>query len=129
MTTLLVGGTQGLVVLQEQPFGWEVWERTDESWWGRRVYALAVGPGNALFAGTDAGLLRSYNGGESWEQVLEPMVRTLLIDPRQPSRLFAGTQPAAAWRSDDGGDTWREVTSLGTPDERAVRRVRHPRPR
>ena len=119
MTTLLVGGTQGLVVLQEQPFGWEVWERTDESWWGRRVYALAIGPDNALFAGTDSGLLRSFNGGESWEQVLEPMVRTLLIDPRHPDRLYAGTQPAAAWRSDDGGDTWQELHSLGTPEERA----------
>lgn len=118
MTTLLVGGTQGLVVLQEQPIGWEVWERADEAWWGRRVYALGVANG-AIIAGTDAGLLRSFDGGESWAGLLEGMVRALLIDPRQAGRLYAGAQPAAAWRSDDGGDTWRELTGLGTPEERA----------
>lgn len=119
MTTLLVGGTQGLVVLQEQPFGWEVWERTDEVWWGRRAYSLAAGPGNTLFAGTDAGLLRSRDGGESWTVTLDQMVRALLLDPRHPGRLYAGTQPAAAWRSDDGGDTWKELRGLGTRAERA----------
>jgi len=120
MATLLIGGTQGLVVLQEQPFGWEVWERTDESWWGRRVYALVIAPANgALLAGTDAGLLRSFDGGESWGLVLEPMVRTLALDPTRPGRIYAGAQPAAAWRSDDGGETWQELAGLGTPEERA----------
>ena len=120
MTSLFVGGTQGLVVLQEQPFGWEVWERTDEVWWGRRVYAVALAPdGGALFVGTDVGLVRSYDGGETWERVLDQMVRTLLLDPHHPGRLYVGTQPAAAWRSDNWGDSWQELQGLGTPDERA----------
>lgn len=120
MAALLIGGTQGLVALQEQPFGWEVWERTDERWWGRRVYTLAQGAGGALLAGTDAGLVRSTDGGASWTTVLDEMVRALVTDPTTPDRLFAGTQPAALWRSDDGGLTWAELSGPGAPVERAT---------
>lgn len=121
MGAILIGGTQGLVALQEQPFGWEVWERTDEAWWGRRVYALAhLGSAGSLLVGTDAGLLRSTDGGLGWVPVLDRMVRCLTRDPRDPRRLLAGTQPAGLWRSDDGGETWRELPSPGTPEERAA---------
>lgn len=117
---ILVGGARGLVMLQEQPFGWEVWERTDEAWWGRRVYAVAQTPSDgALLVGTDAGLVRSEDGGVTWATVLPDMVRALLVDPRDPARVYAGCQPAVAWRSDDGGRTWRELTGLGTAEERS----------
>lgn len=118
MTALLAGGGQGLVLLQEQPYGWEVWERTDAPWAGRRVWALARAPG-AILAGTDAGLLRSTDRGLSWETTLPGDVRAILAHPARPGRLFAGTQPAAVWRSDDGSAGWRELTGLGTPEERA----------
>lgn len=121
MVAILIGGTQGLVALQEQPFGWEVWERTDEAWWGRRVYALAnVASAGALLVGTDVGLLRSTDGGTTWTVVLEQMVRAIAANPRDPARFFAGTQPAAVWRSDDGGLTWRGLAGPGTAEERAA---------
>jgi hypothetical protein len=118
MANIMVGGSQGIAMLQEQPQGWELWERTDPEWAGRRVWSLAQVPG-AILAGTDAGLLRSVDGGTSWETLLPGDVRVVAPDPADPRRLFAGLQPATAWRSDDGGATWRELTGLGSAEERA----------
>lgn len=119
MTALLVGGDQGLVLLQEQPYGWEVWERTDEPWAGRSVYALARTP-RGLLAGTAAGLLRSTDRGVHWDLALEGQIRVIARHPREEERYIVGTQPAALWRSDDGGGTWRELTPPGTPEERSA---------
>ncbi len=120
MTTVLVGGTGGLVALQEQPFGWEVWERTDEHWWGRRVYCLTlVEQGTGILTGTERQLLRSVDSGTTWTVVLDQMVRTLVADPTDPTTLLAGTQPAALWRSDDSGRSWYELPGPGTNADRA----------
>ncbi len=118
MAALLVGGTQGLVLLQEQPYGWEVWERTDREWAGRRVWALAE-TRQGLLAGTDAGLLRSTDRGGSWALILPEQIRTIASHPAVAGRLFAGAQPAAVWRSDDGGETWGQLAGPGTAEERA----------
>lgn len=36
-------------------------------------------------------------------------IPTVAADPLQPRRLYVGAYPAGLWRSDDGGETWREV--------------------
>lgn len=127
MTALLVGGDRGLVLLQEQSYGWEVWERTDEAWAGRRVRALARTP-RGLLAGTDAGLLRSTDRGVNWESLLAGDIRAIAIDPRDADRFVVGLEPAALWRTDDGGAGWRELPPPGTPEERAGWRLPGPTP-
>lgn len=36
-------------------------------------------------------------------------VRSLTFDPRDPARAFAGTSAGHVYRSDDGGDSWRDA--------------------
>jgi hypothetical protein len=79
------------------------------------IRALVAHPNDPrlLFAGTDNGCWRSADSGDTWEQVDAPMtgmhVWSLLIDPRRPERIFAGTSPAGIFRSEDGGKRWRQL--------------------
>ncbi len=66
------------------------------------LYAVAAsGRGNH-----EGGCYKSTDGGTSWSQVLaHRSIRTLAIDPRNPSRLYA-SGPGAVLRSTDSGATW-----------------------
>ncbi|WP_258807581.1 VPS10 domain-containing protein [Pseudidiomarina sp. CB1] len=96
------------------------------------VWVSAQGP--LWTKGGERGLYKTTDGGNSWKQVLTPEdewtgVTSLLIDPRNPDKLYAatwsrqrtvaayvGTGPGAGiYTSDDGGDTWTELkTGLPT---------------
>ena len=79
------------------------------------IRAIAVNPEDAsiLFAGTEKGIYRSKDGGDSWERLDSPMndlqIWAIAINPRSPNRVYAGTCPSALFRSDDGGDTWKQL--------------------
>lgn len=119
MTTVLAGGERGLVALQEQPYGWEVWERSDAEWARRRVHDLMQNPFGTIFAGTDAGLWSSDDSGVSWRAHLSGDVSVVRSPPADPSTLFAGADPGVAWRSRDAGEQWERLDALGSPAERA----------
>lgn len=96
------------------------------------VWVSAQGP--LWTSGGERGLYKTTDGGETWNLVLETAdewtgVTSLVIDPRNPDRLYAatwsrqrtiaayvGTGPGAGIHtSDDGGDTWTELkTGLPT---------------
>ena len=69
-----------------------------------------------LFVGTfDSGLLRSVDGGESWERLAgidEDAVMSVAIAPDDPDTLYAGTEPSAVYRSHDGGEHWTRLDGL-----------------
>ncbi|WP_411967795.1 WD40/YVTN/BNR-like repeat-containing protein [Haloferax sp. YSSS75] len=80
------------------------------------VAADARAPDRA-FAGTfDAGLFRTTDGGDTWEQVggdtLPESVTSLAISPADPDTMYVGTEPSAVFRSTDGGATWAERPGL-----------------
>lgn len=87
--------------------------------------ACVAATDSALFCGTvDAGLLRSRDGGETWDRiaadVITDRVTAVAIDPRDPAIIWAGTEPSALFRSSDGGDTWETLpalTDLETADQ------------
>jgi len=91
---------------------------------GRGAQCVAVDPRDPdrVFAGTfDNGLLRSGDGGATWQRVGDgsiPHGRVLSVAV-SPSHVvggkgvvYAGTEPSALYRSEDDGDTWRDCPRL-----------------
>ena len=96
------------------------------------IWVAAQGP--LWSAGGDRGLYKSIDGGMSWQKTLGDSqwtgVTDLVIDPRNPDRLYAATwqrhRTVAAYmgggpktglhRSLDGGETWESLTN-GIPNQ------------
>jgi photosystem II stability/assembly factor-like uncharacterized protein len=68
-----------------------------------------------VFAATRAGVFKSTDNGANWNKLDVPSVNeqfwALSIHPRKPDVLFAGVSSVGAYRSDDGGNSWRRVGS------------------
>jgi photosystem II stability/assembly factor-like uncharacterized protein len=71
----------------------------------------------ALFRSTDGGAtwhelpdLRGHGTGPSWQPGAGGMcLHTILLDPTTKGRMFIAISAAGAFRSDDGGATWRPI--------------------
>jgi photosystem II stability/assembly factor-like uncharacterized protein len=93
-----------------------------------RVDALAIAPGDpkTLYAGTGRGVFKTTDGGASWQatssdllgnetaerrdhRIDEGYVYALAIDPRDPDTVYAGTSEAGAFKTTDGGASWRRI--------------------
>ena len=93
-----------------------------------------------LYAGVeDAALFRSRDGAQTWEELAglrqhrsadswQPgaggmCLHTIVLDPRDPNRIVVAISAAGAFRSDDGGATWRPINrglkSNGIPQQEA----------
>lgn len=68
--------------------------------------------GGRLFAGTDAGLFVSDDDGAAWRFAGLGDREIWQVRGAGARTVYASTQPAALFRSDDGGDTWRELPAL-----------------
>lgn len=85
------------------------------------VRAIAVHPRDSrvIYAGTQHGPYRSQDGGDHWTALGFPdrgmTVWSFLFHPRDANVLYAGTAPAAVYKSANGGDTWRRLSTLGAP--------------
>lgn len=140
--------------------GHGVWRSDDggETWTfkglggGDRVGRIVVDPtnGDRVWVGisgklyTEGGLrgvFRTTDGGETWEQVLDPEdpwtgVIDLVMHPESPDVLYAATwerkrrpwdfaeggEGSGIWRSDDGGETWNRLAD-GLPRGEHVGRI------
>ncbi|MEO0463840.1 MAG: glycosyl hydrolase [Pseudomonadota bacterium] len=89
------------------------------------VWVASQGP--LWSAGGERGVYKTTDGGKTWENVLSSGEYTgatdLLIDPRNPDRLYAamwqhhrtvaayvgGGPESGLWKSEDGGETWEEL--------------------
>ena len=82
--------------------------------------------GDVVYAGvSEAGLFRTDDRGKSWQPVrglndheTRPdwgpgagglCAHTVLVDPRNPERIWVGISSAGVFRSEDGGQTFKEV--------------------
>ncbi len=77
----------------------------------RRTRALQQDPKNPaiVYAGTTEGLWKTESGGSAWRRLTSArlIINDILIDPRNPSHLFLGTDRAGVLESSDGGETFR----------------------
>ncbi|SLN17586.1 Ycf48-like protein [Pseudoruegeria aquimaris] len=97
-----------------------------------QVWSLHVAPG-ALYAGTKpAQLLKSTDGGRTWEKVkgltVHPSAKdwnggaagltlhTILHDPAAPERLWVGISAAGVFASEDGGASWERRNRMGNAE-------------
>jgi photosystem II stability/assembly factor-like uncharacterized protein len=84
---------------------------------------LYIGSTNYPLATTFA--YRSTNGGVSWSPIdidLPGPVQMFAIDPKKPSRLYAGTYQGV-YLSDDSGATWR---CISLPNDQVTALALHP---
>ncbi len=74
---------------------------------------LALKSTDTIFAGTEKGILRSTNGGDSWETTGLPDEPVNVLVSTPDGYVFAGTE-TAVYRSGDGGLSWNPA-STGLP--------------
>jgi len=97
------------------------------------VYAGVLG--NIYKSSDERGLYKSVDGGKNWKKILysneDSGIVDLIIDPtnsrviyastwnvrRTPYSLSSGGKGSALWKSEDSGDTWKEISlNKGFPD-------------
>ena len=81
---------------------------------------------DTVYAGVeDAALFRSVDGGKTWQELpglrghgtgpqWQPgaggmCLHTILLDPENSSRIYTAVSAAGAFRTDDGGETWKPI--------------------
>jgi len=104
------------------------YDGTPHPWEFARVWHLEPSPSDpdAVFAGVeDAALFHSTDGGASWSELSglrghgsgpswQPgaggmCLHTILHDPTDAGRMYVAISAAGAFRTDDGGTTWRPI--------------------
>ena len=111
------------------PLGTHLWyDNTPKPWEFKRVWHIECSHDDpdTLYAGVeDAALFKSTNGGKSWQELTglrghpsAPQwapgagglgVHTILLDRNDPQRMYVAISAAGAFRSDDGGTSWRAI--------------------
>src|SRR5437867_1390382 len=104
------------------------YDGTPHPWEFKRVWHVepSLTDPDMVYAGVeDSALFRSGDGGLSWQEL--PTLRaeqgskwapgaggmglhTILLDPGNPGRIFIAISAAGAFRTDDGGKTWKLIT-------------------
>lgn len=87
-----------------------------------RVVTSAIAREGVILAGTRDGIYRSADLGRTWEETSRGLtqrhVRWLAFHPDVSDREFAGTEPAAIFLSQDGGDAWQERPEVNAMREK-----------
>jgi photosystem II stability/assembly factor-like uncharacterized protein len=112
MTRLYAATGDAIARLDEKDDSWNV----ELSLSGSGAHCLAVDPTDPdmVYAGLREGSVqRTADGGRSWvESALpQPGVFSLAVSAADGG-VYAGTEPSALFRSDDRGETWRELSRL-----------------
>jgi photosystem II stability/assembly factor-like uncharacterized protein len=118
------------------------YDGTPHPWEFKRVWYLepSLTDAETVYAGAeDAALFRSSDGGQTWQELpglrsvkgdlWQPgaggmCLHTILQDPKDSKRMYVAISAAGAFRTDDGGQTWRAVnnglqSNFELPDSKA----------
>jgi photosystem II stability/assembly factor-like uncharacterized protein len=112
-----------------KPLTTHMWyDGTQHPWEFKRVWHIepSLTDADTVYAGVeDAGLFRSTDGGQNWKELAglrghgtgprwQPgaggmCLHTVILDPSNPQRIYIAISAAGAFRTDDGGKTWRPI--------------------
>jgi photosystem II stability/assembly factor-like uncharacterized protein len=104
------------------------YDGTQHPWEFKRVWHIepSLHDPDTVYAGVeDAAMFRSSDGGKSWHELAglrghgtgpkwQPGagglgLHTIVIDPKNPERIYIAISAAGAFRTDDGGRTWKAI--------------------
>jgi photosystem II stability/assembly factor-like uncharacterized protein len=103
------------------------YDGTQHPWEFKRVWHLepSLTDPDTVYAGVeDAAIFKSTDGGKTWKELAglrkakgnlwQPgaggmAVHTILQDPGNPKRIYVAISAAGAFRTDDGGQTWKPI--------------------
>ncbi|PKB78549.1 MAG: hypothetical protein BZY88_17825 [SAR202 cluster bacterium Io17-Chloro-G9] len=80
-----------------------------------RLSASASAPGRAYLAAYESRLYRTDDAGETWtslDSYPSDYAHSVLVHPEDHQLVYAGTEPAAIYRSRDGGENWEECAEF-----------------
>ena len=119
---VLVGTIHGVVCMERDSAG-SGWHVAHQALPEKHIHALLIEPDSGtIFAGVNHGtIFASSDGGHTWEQrdhgITEHDVYSLGCTRLAGGpRLFAGTEPAHLFYSDDLGQHWTELPALRSVD-------------
>jgi len=112
----------------EGELGKHLWyDGTQHPWEFKRVWHLepSLTDPDTVYAGVeDAALFKTTNGGKTWQELpglrstkghlWQPgaggmAVHTILLDPKNANRIYIAISAAGAFRTEDGGKTWKPI--------------------
>jgi photosystem II stability/assembly factor-like uncharacterized protein len=104
------------------------YDGTQRPWEFKRVWHIepSLTDAKTVYAGVeDAALFKSTDGGASWHELSglrghgtgpnwQPgaggmCLHTIILDPKNPDRIYIAISAAGAFRTDDGGKTWKPI--------------------
>ncbi len=104
------------------------YDGTQHPWEFKRVWHIepSLSDPETVYAGIeDAALFRSTDGGQNWKELpglrghgtgpkWQPgaggmCLHTVILDPSNPKRIYIAISAAGAFRTDDGGETWKPI--------------------
>ena len=112
-----------------KPLTTHMWyDGTQHPWEFKRVWHLepSLTDPNHVYAGVeDAALFESKDGGQTWQELAglrghgtgpkwQPgaggmCLHSILLDPKNAKRIFIAISAAGAFRTDDGGKSWKPI--------------------
>src|SRR5438045_4079926 len=103
------------------------YDGSQHPWEFKRVWHLepSLTDPNTVYAGVeDAGIFRTTDGGRTWHELAGLRaahgsrwapgagglcLHTIVLDPTNPNRMYIAISSAGAFRTDDGGKTWKPI--------------------
>src|SRR5580765_8121313 len=114
----------------------QFYDGSQHPWEFKRVWHLepSLSDPDTVYAGVeDAAIFKTLDGGKTWQELpglrgakghlWQPgaggmAVHTILLDPKNANRIFIAISAAGAFRTDDGGTTWKPINrGLKSPYE------------
>ena len=103
------------------------YDGTQHPWEFKRVWHVepSLTDPDTVYAGVeDAAIFKTTNGGKTWQELSslrkakghlwQPgaggmAVHTIILDPKNANRIYIAISAAGAFRTDDGGKTWKPI--------------------